>query len=172
VLAAAAVLMVAERYTFAKASVWGYAHSDVSLVYHEMFEMPSRLQDFLSLRDDDVIFDGGANLGLFSLALSRQADREGKRIRIHAFEPVPQTYAMALRNLADTTNVTVHNVVCGHGGGGVLLLRGGLLLVLLVLVFVCLFVCLFVCSNFPALLVQGLWCAHTAVMRHRVSADV
>ncbi len=96
--------------------MWGYAHNDVRLVYHEMFEMPSRLQDFLSLRDDDVIFDGGANLGLFSLALSRQADREGKRIRIHAFEPVPQTYAMALRNLADTTNVTVHNVVRGHLG--------------------------------------------------------
>jgi hypothetical protein len=38
-------------------------------VYHEMFDMGSRLKDLQPLRDGDVVIDGGTNVGLFSLSV-------------------------------------------------------------------------------------------------------
>ena len=59
----------AVHYKFPKQSFWAYGRADATIVYHEMFEMGSRLKDLLPLRDGDVVIDGGTNVGLFSLSV-------------------------------------------------------------------------------------------------------
>ena len=56
-------------YKFPKQSFWAYCRGDAAIVYHEMFDMGSRLKDLQPLRDGDVVIDGGTNVGLFSLSL-------------------------------------------------------------------------------------------------------
>ena len=59
-----------------------------------------------------VIFDVGANVGWYTLALARRvAGSRGASGRVYAFEPVPSTYAtlqanVALNNLADTVRLS------------------------------------------------------------------
>jgi hypothetical protein len=62
-------LHTAVFYNFPKKSFWAYCRGDAAIVYHEMFEMGSRLKDLLPLRDGDVVIDGGTNVGLFSLSV-------------------------------------------------------------------------------------------------------
>jgi hypothetical protein len=56
-------------YKFPKQSFWAYCRGDAAIVYHEMFDMGSRLKDLQPLRDGDVVIDGGTNVGLFSLSV-------------------------------------------------------------------------------------------------------
>ncbi len=63
---------------------------------------------------DWVVFDIGANVGIYSILFSRQAS-EG---RVHAFEPT-STVELLRRNLAfhRARNVTVHEVAVGNRSG-------------------------------------------------------
>ncbi|MFY9345055.1 MAG: FkbM family methyltransferase [Planctomycetota bacterium] len=69
----------------------------------------------LVLRDDAVVLDIGANLGWYSLLLSRRCPRA----RIHAFEPEPRNLALLRDNLAQNgiANVTVHPVAVAERSG-------------------------------------------------------
>jgi hypothetical protein len=69
VWAPTSALHTAVFYNFPKKSFWAYCRGDAAIVYHEMFEMGSRLKDLLPLRDGDVVIDGGTNVGLFSLSV-------------------------------------------------------------------------------------------------------
>ena len=64
------------------------------------------LEHGISLGDDAVVFDVGANIGVFSVVLARM--RPG--IRIHAFEPVPPIYKVLQANAATLGGgrITVH----------------------------------------------------------------
>jgi len=60
------------------------------------------------LADGQVFFDVGANCGWFSLVAARR--RPG--LRVHSFEPVPQTFDLLVRNieLNGLKNITANNV--------------------------------------------------------------
>lgn len=49
----------------------------------------------IDLRDGDVIFDVGANIGFFTLFLSRSL----RAARVYCFEPIPETYSLLRHNL-------------------------------------------------------------------------
>ena len=63
----------------------------------------------LKLKADDVVLDVGANIGWYSLLMSRF---ENNDISIHCFEPDPDNYQCLTHNLAmnGTGNVTAHNM--------------------------------------------------------------
>ncbi len=56
------------------------------------------------MNDGDVIFDVGANIGMFSLSLMKRFSD----LRIYSFEPVPGTYACLARNVAESPMASRH----------------------------------------------------------------
>lgn len=75
---------------------------------------------YLSLiREGDTVFDIGANLGHFTLLFS---DLVGRRGEVHAFEPVPPTFAQ-LRHAVETDqrydNVFLNQAACSAQEGAV-----------------------------------------------------
>ncbi|MGC3968145.1 MAG: FkbM family methyltransferase [Pirellulales bacterium] len=52
----------------------------------------------IELRDGDVIFDVGANIGFFTLYLNRTL----RRATVYCFEPIPETFELLRHNLAQT----------------------------------------------------------------------
>jgi len=72
---------------------------------------------FLSLaQGEDVILDGGANVGLYSQLFSRLVGPKGK---VFAFEPSPPTFAQLEKNLFDSgaKNVDAYPFALGHEYG-------------------------------------------------------
>jgi len=59
------------------------------------------------LLSEATVFDIGANVGWYSLNLAKAFPG----LRIHAFEPIPTTFAILERNVAlnDTANIVLHN---------------------------------------------------------------
>ena len=62
--------------------------SETEFLYREIFEQRAYRRHGIRLEDGDTVLDVGANIGLFSLSLC--LDRE--RLRIHAFEPIPEIH--------------------------------------------------------------------------------
>jgi FkbM family methyltransferase len=87
-----------------------------ALLYALPFEL-WELHAFKSLlRPDDVVFDVGANLGLFSV-LAAGCLESG---RVHAFEPNPVVGARLRRNVASfRSKVRVHGVAVGDRSGSI-----------------------------------------------------
>ena len=67
---------------------------DAALVYHEVFEQATYTRHGISVGDGNTVFDVGANIGLFSLALG-QAYQD---LRLFLFEPVPAIFAALCEN--------------------------------------------------------------------------
>jgi FkbM family methyltransferase len=61
-----------------------------------------------------VIFDVGANIGMFGLSLMERFSG----LRLFCFEPVPGTYACLARNLAESSRRPLHHVVTLNMGLG------------------------------------------------------
>lgn len=58
------------------------------------------------LKDDDVVFDIGGNIGYYSIAMSKIKSN----LKIHAFEPIPSTYEMFIGNkMLNNADITVNN---------------------------------------------------------------
>lgn len=66
-------------------------------IYEEIYVENDYLQHGLTVKDYDVVFDVGANIGLFSRFISQQA----QNLKIFAFEPVPIIFKALERNVKD-----------------------------------------------------------------------
>ncbi|MFI9262197.1 FkbM family methyltransferase [Streptomyces sioyaensis] len=92
-------------------SILGLNRSEIDNLYKEVFQ--DRVYDFegaAELPDDPVIFDVGANIGMFSLF----AAQEWPSARIFAFEPVTDIFRVLEMNLADLPGATLHNLALGE----------------------------------------------------------
>ena len=67
-------------------------------IYEEIFEENEYLQFGIEVKDHDVIFDVGANIGLFSRYMAQKA----RDLTIFAFEPVPAIYEVLEANLKNS----------------------------------------------------------------------
>ena len=67
-------------------------------------EMPSYFQHDISVRAGDIVFDVGANIGLFSLWVY---DHFGPDVAIYAFEPVPSIFQVLELNIRTLPSITV-----------------------------------------------------------------
>ena len=59
-------------------------------------EVPTYFEHSITVNDGAIVFDVGAHIGLFSLSVY---DRFGPNVRIYAFEPVPDIFAVLDANL-------------------------------------------------------------------------
>jgi len=66
-------------------------------VYNEIFVDNQYLKYGIGVKDGDVVFDVGANIGLFSRFIANKA----QNLKIFAFEPVPTIFKVLESNLAD-----------------------------------------------------------------------
>jgi amino acid adenylation domain-containing protein/FkbM family methyltransferase len=60
--------------------------SETDLLYEKIFSRQAYLKHGITLRDNDCVFDVGANIGLFSLFVSEQHNT----CRVYAFEPLEE----------------------------------------------------------------------------------
>jgi amino acid adenylation domain-containing protein/FkbM family methyltransferase len=68
--------------------------NETDYIYHEIFALQAYLRHGITLRDGDCIVDAGANIGLFTVFVSRLV----RGARILAFEPNPAAYACLKAN--------------------------------------------------------------------------
>lgn len=81
------------------------------LIY-EIFHQKSYLSDFLTLSAGAVVFDVGANVGIFSLFALKQCNYNTE---IYSFEPIPATFTCLKKNLARFKhNVHLYNTGMGN----------------------------------------------------------
>lgn len=66
-------------------------------VYEEIYLENDYMQFGIEVKDNDIIFDVGANIGLFSRFIAQQA----QSLKIHAFEPVPIIFEALKANTKD-----------------------------------------------------------------------
>ena len=63
--------------------------NETDYIYHEIFVLQAYLRHGITVRDGDCIVDAGANIGLFTVFVSRLA----RHLKIVAFEPNPAAFA-------------------------------------------------------------------------------
>ena len=70
---------------------------EAAVLYREIVTERTYERHGITLRGGDVVFDVGANIGLFAIHLTRTVPG----VRVHAFEPVPPLFDALSRNLAE-----------------------------------------------------------------------
>jgi amino acid adenylation domain-containing protein/FkbM family methyltransferase len=75
-------------------AVLGLNHNETEFLYRDIFERRAYFRHGVSLRRGDVVFDVGANIGLFSLCSHFAA--EG--VEVFAFEPNPEAFRVLVEN--------------------------------------------------------------------------
>ena len=75
-------------------------------VYEEIYEDNVYLLNDIQLHAGDVVFDVGANIGLFS----KFASEKFPDLKIYAFEPIPQIFEAMNANLKDKPNIKMYNI--------------------------------------------------------------
>ncbi|AGL16476.1 FkbM family methyltransferase [Actinoplanes sp. N902-109] len=83
---------------------------EAQFLYQEIFAERCYLQRGVELRDGDVVFDVGANIGMFSLF----AHLERPGVTVHAFEPAPVPFA-ALQANAERHGISGRFEQCAVG---------------------------------------------------------
>ena len=68
---------------------------ETRFLYDEIFVAESYLQGGITLREDAVVFDVGANIGMFSLFVGARCPSAS----VFAFEPVPEVFEALRRNV-------------------------------------------------------------------------
>jgi FkbM family methyltransferase len=80
---------------------------ETDYVFNEIFNNNIYLQHGININDNAIIFDIGANIGLFSLYIKQHYPSS----KIYAFEPAPDTYAILDLNLASLGNsIKTYNI--------------------------------------------------------------
>lgn len=91
--------------------IFHHSPQETKFVYHEIFEDRIYFRHGITLKENDTVFDIGANIGLFSLFVAENFPTA----KIHAFEPSPQIFKILEANLARFGGRAVaHN--CGIAG--------------------------------------------------------
>jgi FkbM family methyltransferase len=70
---------------------------EAAILYREIVTERTYERHGITIRSGDVVFDVGANVGLFAIHLGRTTPG----VRVHAFEPVPPLFEALARNLAE-----------------------------------------------------------------------
>jgi len=80
-------------------------------IYNEIFVEKEYLKSGIKINNDDIIFDVGANIGLFSRFVLNQASN----LKIFAFEPIPQIFEVLELNLKNIdAKVKLFNIGLGE----------------------------------------------------------
>ncbi|MFO0891879.1 MAG: FkbM family methyltransferase [Isosphaeraceae bacterium] len=74
--------------------IHGHSRAEIRLLFDEIFNKKVYLKNGIELRESDVVFDIGANVGLFSLFVSESLDD----FKLFAFEPVQEICECLRRN--------------------------------------------------------------------------
>ncbi|MFD1831401.1 FkbM family methyltransferase [Streptomyces desertarenae] len=80
--------------SIALADVEGVNRHETEFLYDEIFTRRGYLPEALHLPEDPVVFDVGANIGMYTLFV--KSERPGATV--HSFEPVPSVYEVLCRN--------------------------------------------------------------------------
>ncbi|HXT16179.1 MAG TPA: FkbM family methyltransferase [Gemmatimonadaceae bacterium] len=98
-------------------AVWAPNAVEAAVVYREVVAESTYLSHGIALEPNAVVFDVGANVGLFAIHLPRVVPG----VRVHAFEPIPELFEALQRNAAEhAPSVRVYNVgVAAHEGDAV-----------------------------------------------------
>jgi amino acid adenylation domain-containing protein/FkbM family methyltransferase len=91
-------------------TVLGRNRAEVEFQYREMYERRGYLRAGIALPPDAYLMDVGANIGMFSLFASREAER----VHIYAFEPIPEVFR-ALEQNTRVYGIDAHCFECGLG---------------------------------------------------------
>ena len=67
------------------------------------------LQNGISINDNDVVFDVGANVGVFGL----RAIQKAKNVNAYCFEPIPDIYEVLKKNAITYGNGKIHTFQMG-----------------------------------------------------------
>lgn len=87
--------------------------NETDYLYKEIFELQAYIQHGVEIKDGDVIFDVGSNIGLFTLFVNTMC----KDTRIYAFEPNPEVHEVLRGNVSlYCKNVKLFN--CGLSDEG------------------------------------------------------
>jgi FkbM family methyltransferase len=76
--------------------VWSPSSIEAAILYREIVTERTYERHGISVGAGDVVFDVGANIGLFAIHLTRTVPD----VQVHAFEPVPPLFDALTRNLA------------------------------------------------------------------------
>ena len=74
---------------------------ETDFIYKEIFEQQIYLKNGIVLNDDSVVFDVGANIGLFALYINGMV----KNAAVYAFEPAPYLFDKLNVNLSNYSNI-------------------------------------------------------------------
>jgi FkbM family methyltransferase len=83
-----------------------------SIIYKEVFEDEVYVKHGVTLKDGDIVFDVGANIGLFTLFVNRMCPTA----QIYAFEPLPPNFELLQANVA-RYGIDAHLFNCGLSEG-------------------------------------------------------
>src|SRR5262245_40962461 len=70
---------------------------EAAILYREIVTERTYERHGIGVRAGDVVFDVGANVGLFAIHLARTTPGA----RVHAFEPIPPLFDALTKNLAE-----------------------------------------------------------------------
>lgn len=79
---------------------------ETNFIYKEIFEERCYEKHGVSLADGDVVFDVGANVGMFARSLMERL----QDLELYCFEPVPNTRACLERNIAESPSRANHRI--------------------------------------------------------------
>eukprot|EP00946_MAST-07B_sp_MAST-7B-sp1_P001737 g1737.t1 len=76
--------------------VFSHQIGETRYLYKEVWEQREYVQHGVNLKPGDVVFDVGANIGMFSIFAANECAGD---ITVHAFEPIPDIYGLMAKNL-------------------------------------------------------------------------
>jgi FkbM family methyltransferase len=82
---------------------------ETEFVFHEIFENKVYIQHGIELKENAVVLDLGANIGLFSLFIKNNYPTA----TLYAFEPSPQTFPLLQANFQNDNNINTWQYAIG-----------------------------------------------------------
>jgi FkbM family methyltransferase len=94
--------------------IWAPNALEAEVLFREIVTDRTYEQHGVAVRTGDVVFDVGANVGLFTVHMARTVPA----VRIHAFEPIPALFEGLQRNISEhAPAAAAQNVALGASDG-------------------------------------------------------